>query len=1022
MNLSFLVSFKEWIPQRVRISIALLLWTGIWLVLFVSSAVVHAEKSTENSGVRRADFNAPIKDTKNNVDSGIQKETFIDKGDFYFLNTGEKKAFLRSENSYFIIYKRKAVPSMTPGALQKRFKENLDITKGRRLKNLTKFKIKKSQKHKDIIASLYQADPAISFISPVLANKNKGGELAIVPSLIVSIDNKVDKDTARAELRKYSVSFMSGLTFTDTEFELKIDEPVEDVGRIFETARTIAKLPFIRWAEPNFAAALKTHFIPNDPLFDNQWHLHNTGQNGAAVDGDVDAPEGWDISQGNGAVIAVYDGGIDLAHEDLNIWLNPGESGGGKETNGIDDDSNGYIDDYQGWDFTDDDNDPSPVDEPGPFGFKENHATSVAGVAGATGNNNIGVSGSAQGAEIIPVRMNSGLCSDFADAMRYAGKYADVVNNSWSIDACYSSLNAAISDVVNGNIIGARRGSLGTPVLFAAGNDASGWIKFILGGIPAGTYTFEWRFSKDGSVSAGYDTVWLDNITWPGGIITDFEGETVGSVPADFSSGGSAVWTVVSDGIHARGASGMSAKAGTISDLQETYLYITRQVSAGELTFWAWVSSEQDYDFFDFYVDGINYFHFSPGQYGHFNEVGYPASHPDTIAVGASNDGIDSGEEERSYYSQFGSALDVVAPSSGGVLGITTTDRMGASGYTSSNYTLDFGGTSSATPLVAGIVADIIVHNPSLTASDIRTVLHEGADKIGPYTYPGGRNDFYGYGRVNLFNALTGCPDHDDDGYSVCQNDCDDENAAVYPDAPEACDNLDNDCDGFTDENLTRPTTCGLGVCSGNTGTETCTAGVWADDTCDPFAGATAEICDDLDNNCDGQTDEGLNYQLYALVNPPGNGALTPDCSGGCSYDCLDSVVLNAVESEGYPFYNWILCDIPSGSICTMIMDDDKNLIAEFSSCMYPARISGSSSVYYDYLQDAVNAAAAGDVLQSQNYLFAESVTFSNAVTIIFEAGYDCTYETSTGTTTISGNLTINNGSVTIQKGTLEIQ
>lgn len=1016
MNLSFLVSFKEWTPQRARISIALLLLAGIWLVLFVNAAAVHAEKSKENPGVLRADFNAPIKDTKKDIDPEMKKEKFADKGDFYILNTGEKKSFLREEDSYFIIYKRKTVPFMTPDALQKKFKENLDITKGRRLKNLTKFKIKKNQKHGDILSSLYRADPAISFISPVLANKNKGGELAIVPSLIVSLDDKVDKDTAMAELRKHNVSFVSGLTFTDTEFEMKIDEPVEDVGRIFETARSIAELPFIRWAEPNFVAGLKTHFIPDDPLFDNQWHLHNRGQNGAAVDADVDAPEGWDISQGNGSVIAIYDNGVDTFHEDLNIWSNPGETGGGKESNGIDDDGNGYIDDYQGWDFTDNDNNPNP------FWTTDNHGTAVAGVAGAIGNNNVGVTGSAPGASILPVRMNSGSCTEFANAMRYAGKYADVVNNSWSIDACYSSLNIAISDVVNGNIIGARRGSLGTPVLFAAGNDASGWIKFILTGVPAGTYTFEWRFSKDESVSAGYDTVWLDDITWPGGETADFEGEIIGNIPVGFASGGSAVWTVVSDGVHARGASGMSVKAGTISDFQDTYLYITRQVSAGELTFWAWVSSEQNYDFFLFSINGILQLYYSPGQYGHFNDVGFPASNPDAIAVGASNDGIDSGQEERSYYSQFGSALDVVAPSSGGVLGITTTDRMGASGYTTSNYMLDFGGTSSATPLVAGIVADIITNNPLLTAGEIRTVIREGADKIGPYTYSGGRNDFYGYGRVNLFNALTGCPDNDDDGYSVCQNDCDDENASVYPDAPEACDNLDNNCDGLTDENLTRPTTCGLGVCSGNAGTETCTAGVWGDDTCDPFAGATAEICDDLDNNCDGQTDEGLNYQLYALVNPQGTGELTPDCSGGCSYDCLDSVVLNAVESAGYPFYNWVLCDIPSGNICTMIMDDNKNLIAEFSSCMYPARISGSSPAYYDYLQDAVNAAAAGDVLQSQNYLFTENVTFSNAITIIFEAGYDCTYETSTGTTTINGNLTINNGSVTIQQGTLEIQ
>ena len=89
---------------------------------------------------------------------------------------------------------------------------------------------------------------------------------------------------------------------------------------------------------------------------------------------------------------------------------------------------------------------------------------------------------------------------------------------------------------------------------------------------------------------------------------------------------------------------------------------------------------------------------------------------------------------------------------------------------------------------------------------------------------------------------------------------------------------------------------------------------------------------------------------------------------------------------------------------------------------MYPVRINRSSLIYYDYLQDAVNGTSAGDILQSQDYLFTEDVTFNNAVTVNLEAGYDCSYATGTGTTIINGNLTINNGSITILKGTLEIQ
>ncbi|MCI5222424.1 MAG: hypothetical protein D3924_07090, partial [Candidatus Electrothrix sp. AR4] len=56
--------------------------------------------------------------------------------------------------------------------------------------------------------------------------------------------------------------------------------------------------------------------------------------------------------------------------------------------------------------------------------------------------------------------------------------------------------------------------------------------------------------------------------------------------------------------------------------------------------------------------------------------------------------------------------------------------------------------------MVAGIVADILAYSPALTAAEVRNILRDGADKIGPYTYASGRNDFYGYGRVNLYNSL----------------------------------------------------------------------------------------------------------------------------------------------------------------------------------------------------------------------------------------------------------------------------
>jgi hypothetical protein len=72
----------------------------------------------------------------------------------------------------------------------------------------------------------------------------------------------------------------------------------------------------------------------------------------------------------------------------------------------------------------------------------------------------------------------------------------------------------------------------------------------------------------------------------------------------------------------------------------------------------------------------------------------------------------------------------------------------------------------------------------------------------------------------------------------------------------EVCDGIDNNCNGVVDENLTRPTTCGVGACT-STGTETCTAGVWGGNTCTPGT-PTAEVCNGIDDNCNGVVDENL--------------------------------------------------------------------------------------------------------------------------------------------------------------------
>ena len=144
------------------------------------------------------------------------------------------------------------------------------------------------------------------------------------------------------------------------------------------------------------------------------------------------------------------------------------------------------------------------------------------------------------------------------------------------------------------------------------------------------------------------------------------------------------------------------------------------------------------------------------------NFVKYPARSSHAIAVGASTN-----KEKRADYSNFGPEVSVVAPSSGGTKAIFTTDvslrnrglnlARAAAGGADGLHTNAFGGTSSATPLAAGVAALILSANPNLPRGDVRKILQETADKIGPANAykPNGYSDEYGYGRINAEEAVA---------------------------------------------------------------------------------------------------------------------------------------------------------------------------------------------------------------------------------------------------------------------------
>ncbi|NNJ53082.1 MAG: S8 family serine peptidase [Ignavibacteriaceae bacterium] len=204
------------------------------------------------------------------------------------------------------------------------------------------------------------------------------------------------------------------------------------------------------------ATTYKSDFAPNDSLISEQWALEK-----------VKAFDAWDKTQGADTVLLGFiDTGIDYDHPDLKnkIWQNPGETGNGKESNGIDDDNNGFIDDYRGWDFTDRvgfpfdtsggdylDWDNDPKDEQG-------HGTFISGIAGAQTNNLTGIAGAAPNIQLVNLRAfdpaGYGEEDDVAAAILYAVQMnVKVINMSFGDNAFSLVLKDVIQFAYSKNVV-----------------------------------------------------------------------------------------------------------------------------------------------------------------------------------------------------------------------------------------------------------------------------------------------------------------------------------------------------------------------------------------------------------------------------------------------------------------------------------------------------------------------------------------------------------------------------------------
>ncbi len=205
------------------------------------------------------------------------------------------------------------------------------------------------------------------------------------------------------------------------------------------------------------AGPVQAGLSPNDPYYKNQWYLPK-----------ISADSAWvKVSASPDMVVAVIDSGVDIDHPDLeeNVWRNPGEIPG----NGLDDDKNGFIDDIQGWDFVNNEADPSPKFKDGWTESGINHGTIIAGIISASTNNQRGVAGVAWQTKIMPLKAindrGDGRVSDVVRAIDYAvNNGADIINLSFVSLSYNDSMQEAIR----------RAHAAGLMIVAAAGNEQSG--------------------------------------------------------------------------------------------------------------------------------------------------------------------------------------------------------------------------------------------------------------------------------------------------------------------------------------------------------------------------------------------------------------------------------------------------------------------------------------------------------------------------------------------------------------------
>ncbi|MBI4743577.1 MAG: S8 family serine peptidase [Actinobacteria bacterium] len=517
-------------------------------------------------------------------------------------------------------------------------------------------------------------------------------------------------------------------------FKLKSGASVEEAIDRFKSQDEVI------YAEPNYLR--KTFFTPSDSDFSNQWGLHNTGQTikgtSGTPDADIDAPEGWDTEKGqsNPVTVTVIDSGIDFAHPELDskIWQNSNEISG----NNIDDDLNGYIDDINGYNWSG----ISQTEYTGSWKFGYNStsqifAQSIKGTGQRFSHIGILLQKTGNPSAGITVSVRSDLNGLNLASFTISSSEVGLLGES----EIYKPLSSAIT---------LTSGTTYYLVFKTANNNSSNYYRLFdnWGDVIPDIYRDgqEYRYSGGSPLWTGYPNDDFYFRTNPNSYSRDDNGHGthVSGIIGAESDNGQGIAGI------SYGAKIMPLKAGNSSGIlfsediiDAIYYAADNGAKVINMSFGGYYSSTLEQEAID-YARGKGVVIFAAAGNDGNTTMNYPAGYTNVIGVGATTN-----QDQRASFSNYNSSVDLTAPGKYIYSTMPTYSvSMNSLGY-SQNY--DYvSGTSMASPHTAGLAALIISQNPALTPLEIEQAMQNNADDLGVV----GRDDYFGYGRINAYESL----------------------------------------------------------------------------------------------------------------------------------------------------------------------------------------------------------------------------------------------------------------------------